>query len=159
MARTGVFRERRAHRVAWVRYRAARLEFLPALFYDLGGAQMARVLVIDDEVTARAMVRQALESAGHEVVEADDGASGLELLRSGRFQLAVVDVMMPVKGGIETLIDIHRDYKDLKVIVISGKIDVDSDAFRSLAEHFGASCILRKPFSVREFLEAVRALL
>jgi DNA-binding response OmpR family regulator len=120
---------------------------------------MARVLVIDDEATAREMVRQALESAGHEVVEADDGASGLELLRSGRFSLAVVDVMMPVKGGVETLIDIHRDYKDLKVIVISGKIDVDSDAFRGLVEHFGASRILRKPFAIRELLEAANALL
>ena len=120
---------------------------------------MARILVMDDEATAREMVRQALESRGHEVVESADGNSGLQLLRSGGFALAVVDVMMPGKGGVETLIDIHRDFKSLKVIVISGKIDVDSDAFRGLAEHFGASRILRKPFDVSELLEAVDALL
>lgn len=120
---------------------------------------MARILVMDDEATAREMVRQALESRGHEVVETDDGASGLQMLQSGGFAMAVVDVMMPGKGGVETLIDIHRDFKNLKVIVISGKIDVDSDAFRRLAQHFGASRILRKPFAVQELLEAVDSLL
>jgi CheY-like chemotaxis protein len=123
------------------------------------GTTMARILVMDDEATAREMVRQALESRGHEVVETDDGTSGLQMLQGGGFALVVVDVMMPGKGGVETLIDIHRDFKNLKVIVISGKIDVDSDAFRRLAEHFGASRILRKPFAVQELLEAVDALL
>ena len=120
---------------------------------------MARILVMDDEATAREMVRQALQSGGHEVVVTTDGNSGLELLRSGGFALVVMDVMMPGKGGVETLIDIHRDFRNVKVIVISGKIDVDSDAFRGLAEHFGASRILRKPFSAADLLAAVDALL
>ena len=120
---------------------------------------MARILVMDDEATAREMVRQALESRGHEVVESADGNEGLALLRGGGFALAVVDVMMPGKGGVETLIDIHREFRNLKVIVVSGKIDVDSDAFRGLAEHFGASRILRKPFEMNELLAAIDQLL
>ena len=120
---------------------------------------MARILVMDDEATAREMVRQALESRGHEVVEIFRRELGSPDPALGGFALAVVDVMIPGKGGVETLIDIHRDFKSLKVIVISGKIDVDSDAFRGLAEHFGASRILRKPFDVREPLEPVDALL
>jgi CheY-like chemotaxis protein len=124
-----------------------------------GGAAMARILVMDDEATAREMVRQALQSRGHEVVESADGNEGLALLRGGGFALAVVDVMMPGKGGVETLIDIHSEFRNLKVIVISGKIDVDSDAFRSLAEHFGASRILRKPFEMNDLLAAVDQLL
>jgi DNA-binding response OmpR family regulator len=124
-----------------------------------GGAAMARILVMDDEATAREMVRQALQSRGHEVVESADGNEGLALLRGGGFALAVVDVMMPGKGGVETLIDIHSEFRNLKVIVISGKIDVDSDAFRGLAEHFGASRILRKPFEMNDLLAAVDQLL
>lgn len=120
---------------------------------------MARILVMDDEATAREMVRQVLQSRGHEVVEAADGNAGMELLRSGGFAAVVIDVMMPGRGGVETLIDIHRDFKSVKVIVISGKIDVDSDAFRTLAEHFGASRILRKPFAPEDLLAAVDALL
>jgi len=124
-----------------------------------GGTVMARILVMDDEATARELVRQALESRGHEVVECADGNEGLSLLRGGGFALAVVDVMMPGKGGVETLIDIHREFRNLKVIVVSGKIDVDSDAFRGLAEHFGASRILRKPFEMNELLAAIDQLL
>jgi DNA-binding response OmpR family regulator len=120
---------------------------------------MARILVVDDEATAREMARQALQSGGHEVVEAADGNAGMELLRSGGFAAIVIDVMMPGKGGVETLIDIHRDFKSVKVIVVSGKIDVDSDAFRGLAEHFGASRILRKPFAAADLLAAVDSLL
>lgn len=120
---------------------------------------MARILVVDDEPTARELARQALQAGGHEVVEAADGNSGMDLLRSGGFALVVMDVMMPGRGGVETLIEIHRDFRSVKVIVVSGKIDVDSDAFRTLAQHFGASRILRKPFAAADLVAAVNSLL
>jgi CheY-like chemotaxis protein len=119
---------------------------------------MAKVLVIDDEQSAREMLRLALESGGHSVAEAEDGTSALEMIRGGRYDLVVADVMMPGKGGIETLFDIHRDFQGLKVIIVSGKVDVDSEAFRGLVTRFGASCILRKPFEVKDLLDAVSAL-
>jgi CheY-like chemotaxis protein len=70
-----------------------------------------------------------------------------------------MDVIMPGKGGIEALMDIQSDFKDLKVIIISGKVDVNSPSFRDLASHFGASRVVRKPFDVEALLREVDSLL
>jgi DNA-binding NtrC family response regulator len=120
---------------------------------------MASILVVDDERNVRLLLKRILERAGYQVTEASNGEEAIRHLGARHYDLAIMDVVMPGKGGIETLMDIHSDYSGLKVIVISGKVDVNSTSFRNLASHFGASRIVRKPFDVEGLLREVDGLL
>ncbi len=119
---------------------------------------MARILVADDEQNIRLLIRRVLERAGHSVAEASNGAEVLQLIRSQRFDVVILDVVMPVKGGIETLMEFGDEYRNLKVIVISGKVDITSEAFQNLASHFGASRIVPKPFEPADLVKDVEEL-
>lgn len=62
---------------------------------------MATILIIDDEKGIRKMLRQILESEGHQIVEANNGRKGLELYRQAPADLVIMDLLMPVKDGME----------------------------------------------------------
>jgi DNA-binding response OmpR family regulator len=120
---------------------------------------MAVILVVDDEAGIRNVIRRTLERAGHEVVEAVDGEQAMGLLGKRAVDLAIMDVVMPRKGGIEALLELRRDLSLLKVILISGKVDIDSDAFKNLSAQFRVSQVMAKPFNGTDLLAAVDALL
>ena len=69
---------------------------------------MARILVIDDEQAFRQMVRQMLENAGYEVLEATDGKDGLRVYEAEQPDLVITDLIMPEQEGIETIIGLRR---------------------------------------------------
>lgn len=116
---------------------------------------MARVLVIDDEQLARFTMREILESAGHEVVEAKNGKQGISFQRAESFDIVVTDIIMPEKEGVETIIELKRDYPTLPIIAISGGGRTRNLDFLKIAEQYGADRILAKPFSEEELIEAV----
>jgi DNA-binding NtrC family response regulator len=120
---------------------------------------MASILVIDDEESIRLILRKVLEGSGHHVEEASNGVEGLALIKEKRFDLVFLDVVMPEKGGLETLMEIHARLPDTKAIVISGKIDLESEAFRNFTRLFGGTRTLKKPFHlatvIREVEEAL----
>lgn len=117
---------------------------------------MARILVIDDEELARFTVREILESAGHEVVEARDGVEGLALQRAQGCDLVVTDVIMPRKEGVEMIIEMRQEHPSLKIIAISGGGRTRNLDFLKLAKEFGADKVLPKPFSADDLIGAVR---
>lgn len=116
---------------------------------------MADILVLDDEESIRLILRKTLEGAGHRVDEASNGVEGIALMQEKHFDLAVIDVVMPRKGGLETLMEIHAKRPDIKAIIISGKIDLESEAFRNFSRLFGAVRTLKKPFRIEAILQAV----
>ena len=120
---------------------------------------MARILVVDDEPGIRQILARVLQKAGHEVGSASNGEDALRMLREKKYDLAIVDVVMPGKGGVETIIEMNEAYKDLKVIIVSGKVDVSSTTFQGLAGHFGVSRIVKKPYEPETMLRAVYELL
>ena len=120
---------------------------------------MANVLVIDDEDSFRRLLREVLEQDGHHVREAANGAVGLEIIREQTVDLAIIDVVMPKKGGIELLMELQNEPTKLKIIMMSGKIDTDRDSFQLLARQLGAPHILRKPFNLDELRSKVKSLL
>ena len=120
---------------------------------------MARVLVIDDEQLARFTIREILETAGHEVVEAKNGNQGVSFQRSSACDIVVTDIIMPEKEGVETIIELRKDYPDLPIIAISGGGRTRNLDFLKIAEQYGAHTILAKPFSEDELLDAVDSLL
>ena len=120
------------------------------------GIAVAQILVLDDDDLIQDMLRGALERKGHQVTVASDGQRGLEIVRGRPFDVALVDIVMPGKGGIEIVMDLHREFPRLHTILMTGKLDVELESFVRLARQFGVRRIIRKPFELQDILEAVR---
>ena len=120
---------------------------------------MARILVVDDEELARFTIREILETAGHEVVEATNGNEAISSQSANPCALMITDIIMPEKDGVETTIELKHDYPDLKIIAISGGGRTKNLDLLQLADEFGADKILAKPFSEDELIERVNACL
>jgi CheY-like chemotaxis protein len=120
---------------------------------------LARILVIEDEDLVRFTLRDSLESAGHEVVEAKNGQEGLDALGQEPFDLVITDIIMPVKEGVETTIEIRRSFPTVKVIAISGGGRMRDMRYLQMAKDYGAACILQKPFQNEDLFKAIRGCL
>lgn len=114
-----------------------------------------RVLVIDDEAYARQLIRALLERAGFEVVIASSADEGLRLMRETKPDLVTLDLMMPVRDGLDLLHEKQEDPElcDIPSLVLSA-VGLTADLERALA--LGARATLSKPFSQAQLLEAVR---
>ena len=84
---------------------------------------MNRILVIDDEQSIRELLKDFLETKGFEVLTASDGESGLELLREDKFDLFLLDLMMPGISGLELLKKIKIS-KATVIIVIAFRVQI-----------------------------------
>jgi CheY-like chemotaxis protein len=121
---------------------------------------MKRILVMDDDTQMRQMLRQTLERAGYEVIEASDGQKGIDLFRQEPTDLVITDIIMPEKEGVETVIELKRDFPDVKIIAISGgSRGIDSQGCLSYVKGLGISHVFTKPFERKELLETVQELL
>jgi DNA-binding response OmpR family regulator len=120
---------------------------------------VARILIIDDEDQARRMLHQVLERAGYEVVVAQDGNEGLERFRADPTDLIITDILMPEKEGLETIMELRREFPQAKIIAMSGGGRAGNLNFLEIAAVLGAQRTLHKPFELQEMLEAVRDLL
>ena len=81
---------------------------------------MAGILIIDDDVHIRTILRKTLQSEGYQVVEASNGNEGVRLYREKPVELIITDLIMPEKEGIETIMELGRDFPDVKIIAMSG---------------------------------------
>jgi len=120
---------------------------------------MSKILVIDDELQAREMIREMLIREGHTVALAADGAEGLRIYKCQNPDLVVTDLIMPDKEGIETILEIRNISTDVKIIAISGGGRYDPKDSLEMAENLGADRVFRKPFERRVFIAAVKELL
>lgn len=116
---------------------------------------MATILVIDDDQDMRDFMSAALDDGGHQVLTASDGDAGVEIFRDKQPDLVITDIVMPRKGGIETIIDIRRHWPTAKIIAISGGSAGPSDVLR-VARVLGACDTLAKPFTAQALLSLVK---
>jgi DNA-binding response OmpR family regulator len=115
---------------------------------------MATILVIDDQAPIRALLRVALEGAGHEVLEASNGRLGLELYREKSADLVITDIVMPEMDGLEMILELTRNFLNVKVIAMSGGLE--SEGQLRVAKLLGARQTFQKPLDMEELLSAVR---
>ncbi len=120
---------------------------------------MARILVIDDDIQVREMLREMLERVGHEVVEAADGSAGVRLFREAPADVVVTDIFMPEKDGIVTIQELRSEFPKIGIIALSGGGGFQRFDFLETARHMGASAVLRKPVDWEELTEAVSNLI
>lgn len=116
---------------------------------------MARVLVVDDDVTVREVVVSYLRAAGHDVSEAGDGRTGLALHQAERADLVVLDVMMPGLDGLEVCRRL-RLAGDVPVILLTA---LGAEQDRVVGLETGADDYVTKPFSPRELVLRVESVL
>ncbi len=120
---------------------------------------MAGILIIDDNAQLREMLNLMLTQAGHEVREATGGEMGLKLYKEKPSDVIVIDILMPEKGGLETIVEMKREFPNIKIIGISGGFQKKTDDNRTLAELMGVDRTLSKPFTSEQLLNAVREVL
>jgi DNA-binding response OmpR family regulator len=110
------------------------------------------ILVVDDELNARELIRNVLENAGYRVVTADSGAAALRAAREGRPDLITLDLLMPGGNGFGTLYELRLLYREEPPpVVIVSVVDDRATGFA-----LGAADYLVKPVSKTDLLEAVR---
>ena len=112
-----------------------------------------KILLIDDEKLVRELLRQVLEAAGHEIVEADNGRDGVRAFRDGDFDLVITDHGMPVMSGQDAAFRIKKQKPRIPVLMISGW-GADYDAHHLKTS--GIDEVITKPFDLDKLLELVR---
>lgn len=120
---------------------------------------MARILVIDDNAQLRQILKEILTRAGHEFVEADSGELGVQLYKASPADLVIIDIILPKKGGLETIQELQHDFPKAKFIGISGGFQKKTDNSQALAELLGIQRTLSKPFTSEGLLKMVTEVL
>ena len=120
---------------------------------------MASILLVDDDDPFRTMLSEVLTRAGYQVHEASDGQQAIELYQSQPTDLVITDLVMPEKEGLEMIVDLKRLNSEAKIIAMSGGGRHGAQDYLKMARAFGAHRVLAKPFSHREILETITAVL
>ena len=119
------------------------------------GEASARILLVDDEEAIQTLLAYPLRKEGYEVVVARDGREALDTFAAQRFDLVVLDVMMPRVDGIEVCRRL-RSRSQVPIIMLTAR---DDEVDKVLGLEIGADDYITKPFSVREFRSRVKAAL
>jgi DNA-binding NtrC family response regulator len=116
---------------------------------------VTKILIIDDDSAVRDTILAILESKGYSAVAAADGEHGLDLFRSERPDLVISDIIMPNKDGIETILAMHRERAETKIIAISGGGRLGNVDYLEIVKNFGACEVIAKPFDPDELIGCI----
>lgn len=120
---------------------------------------MAKILVVDDDQNVRTVLKTLLEYNNHEVTLATNGNEGIKKYKEEKHDLILLDIIMPEKEGLETIIELKRDYPDVKIIAISGGGIGGPMDYLEMAELFGALKTIDKPFFEKDVINAIAEVL
>jgi CheY-like chemotaxis protein len=118
-----------------------------------------RILLVEDEDLVRDFLAQLLTDAGYEVTEAANGQIAMLKMSEVGADLAIIDMLMPVMEGAETIFALRRFYPNLKIIAVSGGGLSSAEGHLLIARALGSQKILTKPLISTELLEAIRELI
>ena len=116
---------------------------------------MYRILVVDDEEKVRVLIRKYAEFEGYEVEEAADGMTAIELCRQEKFDLMILDVMMPELDGFSACREI-RKFSQVPVLMLSAR---GEEYDRIHGFELGVDDYVTKPFSPKELMLRVQAII
>jgi|HubBroStandDraft_6_1064221.scaffolds.fasta_scaffold96821_3 DNA-binding NtrC family response regulator len=121
-------------------------------------ANTKTVLITDDDKLILASFRHALERQGYKVLLAEEGASALAFLEKETVDIVFLDILMPGKDGLETLLEIKRRFPGVPVHVMSGGGTRSRHDFLTVAQKFGASSVIRKPVIPVDLIKIIEAI-
>ncbi|HEX5873269.1 MAG TPA: response regulator [Pyrinomonadaceae bacterium] len=115
-----------------------------------------KILIVDDSALSRRTLRRIVESAGYEVVEADDGMAALEIFFLEKPRLVLLDLVMKGMYGLDVLLKLREMDPQVRVVVASA--DIQSST-RQMADEAGALGFINKPFVSEQVIAAIESAL
>lgn len=117
---------------------------------------MAKILIVDDEKIVRDLLRTVLEQHGHTVDEAADGEEAIAVNAAGSYDVAIVDLILPRKNGLDTVVELRAQRPELRFIVMTGALPALLDKNRNMDQMLGHVVKLTKPMRPADLLRAVK---
>jgi CheY-like chemotaxis protein len=118
---------------------------------------MAKILIVDDEKIVRDLLRTVLEHDGHTVAEALDGLEALEAHEAEAFDLVIVDLIMPRKNGLDTVLELRAQRPETRFVVMTGALPALLGDNKNMDDMLGSGVVkLTKPMRPADLLRAVR---
>ena len=96
------------------------------------------IIIIDDDDQIREMLKQMLAREGYEILTASNGKEGIRLYRERQTDLIITDIVMPEKDGLETIMELRKDFPEVKVIAMSGGGRNGPESYLQVAKRLGA---------------------
>lgn len=124
-----------------------------------GDRIMYRILIIDDDMQIREMLRQMLEFEGYKIQEAANGKEALKMQSQNPADLVITDLIMPEKEGIETIREMRKMFPDVKIIAMSGGGVVGPESYLKIAKSLGAQKTFVKPIERKILLKGISEML
>jgi DNA-binding response OmpR family regulator len=117
-----------------------------------------RVLVVEDDPSTQRALATILRQEGYTVIQARDGAEAIRLWRDSGADLVLMDLVMPDKDGIETIVELRASDPDIRIVAMSGGAGIDNPRIDLLgdAKMLGAMSTIDKPFTPAEVIAVVR---
>ncbi len=119
----------------------------------------ATILITDDDPTLRAIGAELLTCEGYRVLEAEDGDEALRLIEAESVDLVILDMLMPNKDGLETIMDLRRRGSGVRILAISSGGSMGVDTLLKSAMIFGADRALSKPLPLSTFADTIAQML
>ncbi len=129
---------------------------MSAIRGEEGVKAVATILIVDDDSQVCDLLKQVLEGEGYSVMTAVNGQEGINLHRAHQADLIVLDILMPEKEGLETILELRREFPQVKIIAMSGGSERAKLNLLDLAKRLGAQYSLQKPFQLEKFSTLVR---
>jgi DNA-binding response OmpR family regulator len=120
---------------------------------------MARILIVDDEKVVRDLLRTVLEHDGHQVDEATDGQQALDLHKRSSYDVAIVDLILPRKNGLDTIVELRAQRKETRIIVMTGALPTLLSGNRNMDDLLGSVAKITKPMRPADLVRTVREVL
>lgn len=114
---------------------------------------MANILIVDDEPDVRMVLREILQLAEFDVVEAEDGKDAVKAVKKGGVDLVVLDIMMPEMDGLQAAHEIRR-FSEVPIIVVSVKDDATTKGMAK--KLYGVDYFITKPFPNKTLVDSVK---
>lgn len=119
------------------------------------------ILLVDDDENFREILKIRLQKEGFNVVEADNGLIALETLKNLKPDLILLDVVMPIMNGIDTLFELkkYKNTRDIKVIMMTNKINIETELgekYKQIIEKFGAVDFISKTLDLEQIAQRLK---
>jgi CheY-like chemotaxis protein len=115
-----------------------------------------RILIVDDDAMLRQLLTKAFTNVGFEVAVAADGAAATQVFRTFKPHVVLMDIIMPEREGVETIVEIRTLDADVPIVAMSGGGRVGPTEFLALAEALGATATVKKPFTISQIRDVVQ---
>ena len=113
---------------------------------------MKRVLIVDDNLMMRRLIRNVFINERFDVMEAENGMEGLQLVNKNSFDLIITDIVMPEMEGLQFIIELRKIAPELKIVAISG----GRPYYLYMAKKLGIEAVFTKPLNHHEFVNTVK---